>query len=171
MSTPAGCAIVETAEDGDCFQRGSVLYWGQQANRQVGFSEEGFLMEMEGIVSVWAGVFETDKALREYFDYMPGRDIPPFSQDFFDGCDIYPFDIDFSERSVHEFTVDPEVLVCHNSEGTDIGLELKKLFPQGLEKPCNAAILVYNYKYDPEDGTPNPNAPVTFLGAVPCDLD
>ena len=75
-------------------------------------------MEMEGIVSVWAGVFETDKALKEYFDDMPGRDIPPFSRDFFDGCDIYPFDTDFSERSVHEFTLDPEALVCHYSEGT-----------------------------------------------------
>ena len=52
-----------------------------------------------------------------------------------------------------------------------IGEELKKLFPQGLEKPCNAAILVYNYEYDPEESTPNPNAPVTFLGAVSCDLD
>ena len=126
-------------------------------------------MEQEGIVSVWAGVFETDKALREYFDYM--SDIPPFSRDFFGGDDIYPFDIDFSERSVHEFTADPEVLVCHYSEGSAIGPELKKLFPQGLEKPCNAAILVYNYKYDPEEIIPNPNAPVTFLGAVPCDLD
>ena len=128
-------------------------------------------MEQEGIVSVWAGVFETDKALREYFDYMDERDIPPFSQDFFDGCDIYPFDIDFSERSVHEFTSDPEALVCHYSEGTAIGPELKKLFPHGLKKPCNAAILVYNYEYDPEESAPNPNAPVTFLGAVPCDLD
>lgn len=128
-------------------------------------------MEQEGIVSVWAGVFETDKALREYFDYMAERDIPPFSQDFFEGCDIYPFDIDFSERSVHEFTSDPEALVCHYSEGTAIGSELKKLFPHGLKKPCNAAILVYNYEYDPEESAPNPNAPVTFLGAVPCDLD
>ncbi|NBI11854.1 hypothetical protein D1641_17960 [Colidextribacter sp. OB.20] len=39
-------------------------------------------MEMEGIVSVWAGIFETDKALKEYFDDMPGRDISPFSRDF-----------------------------------------------------------------------------------------
>ncbi len=148
-----------------------MLYLGQQTNQQMGFSEEDFFMEMEGIVSVWAGVFETDKALKEYFDDMPGRDIPPFSRDFFDGCDIYPFDTDFSERSVHEFTLDPEALVCHYSEGTAIGPELKKLFPQGLEKPCNAAILVYNYKYDPEENTPTPNAPVTFLGAVPCDLD
>ena len=148
-----------------------MLYLGQQANQQMGFSEEDFFMEMEGIVSVWAGVFETDKALKEYFDDMPGRDIPPFSRDFFDGCDIYPFDTDFSERSVHEFTLDPEALVCHYSEGTVIGPELKKLFPQGFEKPYNAAILVYNYKYDPEENTPNPNAPVTFLGAVSCDLD
>ena len=148
-----------------------MLYLGQQANQQMGFSEEDFFMEMEGIVSVWAGVFETDKALKEYFDDMPGRDIPPFSRDFFDGCDIYPFDTDFSERSVHEFTLDPEALVSHYSEGTVIGPELKKLFPQGFEKPYNAAILVYNYKYDPEENTPNPNAPVTFLGAVSCDLD
>ena len=148
-----------------------MLYLGQQTNQQMGFSEEDFFMEMEGIVSVWAGVFETDKALKEYFDDMPGRDIPPFSRDFFDGCDIYPFDTDFSERSVHEFTLDPEALVCHYSEGTVIGPELKKLFPQGFEKPYNAAILVYNYKYDPEENTPNPNAPVTFLGAVSCDLD
>ncbi len=128
-------------------------------------------MEQEGIVSVWAGVFETDRALREYFDGMAGRDICPFSQDFFGGCDIYPFDIDFSERSVHELTTDPEALACHYSEGSAIGPELKKLFPEGLEKPCNAAILVYNYKYDLEESTPNPHAPVTFLGAVPCDLD
>ena len=114
-----------------------MLYLGQQANQQMGFSEEDFFMEMEGIVSVWAGVFETDKALKEYFDDMPGRDIPPFSRDFFDGCDIYPFDTDFSERSVHEFTLDPEALVCHYSEGTVIGPELKKLFPQGFEKPYN----------------------------------
>ncbi|WP_160668218.1 hypothetical protein [Colidextribacter sp. OB.20] len=72
---------------------------------------------------------------------------------------------------MHEFTLDPEALVCHYSEGTVIGPELKKLFPQGFEKPYNAAILVYNYKYDPEENTSNPNAPVTFLGAVSCDLD
>lgn len=64
-----------------------------------------------------------------------------------------------------------ETLVEPFSEGMAIGEELKKLFPQGLEKPCNAAILVYNYEYDPEESTPNPNAPVTFLGAVSCDLD
>ena len=51
------------------------------------------------------------------------------------------------------------------------GPELKKLFPQGLEQPCNAVILVYNYRYDPEDNSPNLNAPVAFLGTVPCDLD
>ena len=72
---------------------------------------------------------------------------------------------------MHEFTTDPEALVCHYSEGTAIGPELKKLFPQGLKQPCNAAILVYNYKYDPEENGFNLNAPVTFLGAVPCDLD
>lgn len=87
------------------------------------------------------------------------------------GVTSYPFDPDFSERSVHEFTADPEALVRLYSESTDIGPELKKLFRQGLEKPCNAAILIYDYKYSPEASTPNPNAPVTFLGAVSCDLD
>ena len=128
-------------------------------------------MEQEGIVSVWAGVFETEQALRKYFDGAAGCDIPAFSRDFFGGCDIYPFDTDFSERSVHELTADPEALVRHYSEGTAIGPELKKLFPRGLERPCNAAILVYSYRYDPEEGPPSPDAPVTFLAAVPCDLD
>ena len=64
-----------------------------------------------------------------------------------------------------------ETLVEPFSEGVTIGEGLKGFFPQGLEKPCNAAILVYNYKYDPEESNPNPNAPVIFLGSVPCDLD
>ncbi len=43
-----------------------------------------------------------------------------------------------------------ETLVEPFSEGVTIGEGLKEFFPQSLEKPCNAAILVYNYKYDPE---------------------
>ena len=88
-------------------------------------------MEEDGIVSVWAGVFESNKDLWEYADDRNGWDIiAPFSQDFFGGTDIYPFDTDFWERSVHEFTEDPEVLVYPYSEGTAIGPKLKKLFPQ-----------------------------------------
>jgi hypothetical protein len=44
-------------------------------------------MEQEGMVSVWAGVFETEKAFWEYFD-LAGCGIPPLSRDFFDGCDV-----------------------------------------------------------------------------------
>lgn len=129
-------------------------------------------MEEDGIVSVWAGVFESNKDLWEYADDRNGWDIiAPFSQDFFGGTDIYPFDTDFWERSVHEFTEDPEVLVYPYSEGTAIGPKLKKLFPQGLNKAYNAAILVYNYRYDEGEYTRNPDAPVTFLGAVPYDED
>lgn len=79
-------------------------------------------MEEEGVVSIWAGVFETEEAL------------------------VRPF-----------------------SEGTTIGPALKKIFPQSLEKAYNAAILVYNYQYGSESAC-HPNAPVTFLGAVPCPL-
>lgn len=40
-------------------------------------------MEQEGIVSVWTGVFESDKALWDYAGYMDGTDlITPFSRDF-----------------------------------------------------------------------------------------
>lgn len=90
------------------------------------------------MVSVWAGVLESEKALRDYFD-LAGHGAPSFSRDFFGGCEMYPFDIDFSERGVHKFTADPKALLCPYSEGTAI---LKKLFRQGLEKPCNAAILI-----------------------------
>ncbi len=44
-----------------------------------------------------------------------------------------------------ETTTDVEALVEPFSEGVTIGEGLKEFFPQGLEKPCNAAILVYNY--------------------------
>lgn len=133
-------------------------------------------MKQEGIVSVWAGFFENEDILMAYaaeegYDSEGKPEISPFNQDFFGGEDLWPFDPDFWERDLVEATTDVEDLVEPFSEGTTIGEGLKELFPQGLEKPCNAAILVYNYEYDPEESTPNPNAPVTFLGAVPCDLD
>ncbi len=40
-----------------------------------------------------------------------------------------------------ETTTDVEALVEPFSEGVTIGEGLKKFFPQGLEKPCNTAIL------------------------------
>ena len=90
-------------------------------------------MERDGIVSVWAGIFETDKALMEYanemnisFDSEGAETVSSFSRDFFDGTDAWPFDTDFWERSLHEFTDDPEVLVLPFSEGTAIGPALKR---------------------------------------------
>ena len=133
-------------------------------------------MEQEGIVSVWVGFFENEDILMAYaaeegYDSEGKPEISPFNQDFFGGEDLWPFDPDFWERALVETTSDVEALVEPFSEGVTIGEGLKELFPQGLEKPCNAAILVYNYEYDPEESVPNPNAPVTFLGAVPYDLD
>ena len=135
-------------------------------------------MERDGIVSVWAGIFETDIALMEYanemnisFDSEGTETVSAFSRDFFDGTDAWPFDTDFWERSLHEFTDDPEVLVLPFSEGTAIGPALKRHFPHGLEKTYNAAILVYNYEYDYDEYVRNPSAPVTFLAAVPYDGD
>ena len=133
-------------------------------------------MEQEGIVSVWAGFFENEDILMAYaaeegYDSEGTPEISPFNQDFFGGEDLWPFDPDFWEQALVKTTTDVKALVEPFSEGLIIGEKLKELFPQGLEKPCNAAILVYNYKYDPEESAPNPNAPVTFLGAVPYDLD
>ena len=137
---------------------------------RVRLGKEGFLMDQEGIVSVWTGVFESDKALWDYAGYMDGTDlITPFSRDFFGGSDCYPFDEDLWERSVHEFTEDPETLVRPYSEGTAIGPELKKLFPQGLSRACNAAILVYDYLYNEDESPCIPDGPVRFLAAVPYD--
>lgn len=136
-------------------------------------------MEQEGVVSVWAGFFEDEEALLAYAaeeGYEEGDNdeydpvISPFNRDFFGGEDLWPFDPDFWERDMVPVTTDAEALVKPFSEGTAIGPELKKLFPKGLERPCNAAILIYNYQYDEEEGKPSPDAPVTFLGAVPCDL-
>lgn len=134
-------------------------------------------MEQEGIVSVWAGFFESEDLLMAYaaeegYDSEWNPEISQFNRDFFGGDDLWPFDPDFWERALVETTTNAELLVEPFSEGPAIGEELKKLFPNGLEKPCNAAILVYNYRYDPEKGSaPVSHAPVTFLGAVPCDLD
>lgn len=132
-------------------------------------------MEQEGMVSVWAGMFETEEALMAYaaeegFDREGNALISPFNRDFFGGSDVWPFDPDFWERDIVEPTSDPEALVCPFSEGTAIGPALKELFPQGLERACNAAILVYDFQYDESEYAPNPNAPVRFLAAVPCVL-
>ncbi|NCE65722.1 hypothetical protein D1159_14355 [Pseudoflavonifractor sp. 524-17] len=131
-------------------------------------------MEEEGVVSIWAGVFETEEALMAYaaeegYDCEGNEIISPFNRDFFGGEDLWPFDPDFWERALVAPTPDPEALVRPFSEGTAIGPALKKIFPQGLEKAYNAAILVYNYQYGSESAC-HPNAPVTFLGAVPCPL-
>ncbi len=132
-------------------------------------------MEQEGMVSVWAGFFKNEEALMDYaaeegYDSEGIPAISAFNQDFFGGEDLWPFDPDFWERDMVETTTDVEALVEPFSEGTSIGPELKKLFPDGLSKAYNAAILVYNYQYDPTESRPNPHAPVTFLGTVPCDL-
>ena len=132
-------------------------------------------MEQEGIVSVWAGFFKNQKALMAYaaeeeYDNEGNPEISPFNRDFFGGEDLWPFDPDFWERNIVKATTDVNHLVERFSEGTFIGQELKKLFPNGLDRAYNAAILVYNYKYDPKESNPNPDAPVTFLGAVPYDL-
>lgn len=131
-------------------------------------------MEQEGIVSVWAGFFESGEALWAYaaeegYDGAGNPEISPFNRDFFGGEDLWPFDPDFYERDMVPVTTDAEALVEPFSEGTAIGPELKKRFPKGLERPCNAAILVYNYQYEEE--SPSPDAPVKFLGAVPYDGD
>lgn len=132
-------------------------------------------MEQEGIVSVWAGFFENEDTLMayaddEWYDDEWNPHISLFNQDFFGGEDLWPFDPDFWERDIVETTTDVEALVEPFSEGLTIGKELKKLFPQGLKKPCNAVILIYDYQYVPEKIALNPNTPVTFLGTVPCHL-
>ena len=131
-------------------------------------------MEQEGMVSVWAGFFENEEALWAYaaeegYDEEENPKISPFNRDFFGGEDLWPFDPDFWERDMVAPTTDVEALVEPFSEGTAIGPALKELFPHGLDRPCNAAILVYNYLYEGE--SPNPGAPVQFLGAVPYDED
>ena len=131
-------------------------------------------MEQEGIVSVWAGVFESEAALLAYaaeegYDDTENPMISPFNRDFFGGEELWPFDPDFWERAMVVPTTDAAALVYPFSEGLTIGEALKEHFPQGLERPCNAAILVYNYQYEAEENDFNPDAPVTFLGAVPYD--
>lgn len=126
-------------------------------------------MEQEGMVSVWAGFFKDEDALMDYaaeegYDETGNPEISPFNQDFFGGEALWPFDPDFWERSLVEAATDVEALVSPFSEGLTIGAALKKCLPQGLEKPCNGAILAYNYKYDPEESAPH--APATFLGLV-----
>ena len=132
-------------------------------------------MEQEGIVSVWAGFFENEKALMTYaaeegYDNEGNEKISPFNQDFFGGDALWPGEPEFWERGMVEPTTDGNELVKRFSEGTAIGPELKKLFPKGLDRAYNAAILIYDYQYDPRESKSNPDAPVTFLGAVPCDL-
>lgn len=132
-------------------------------------------MEQEGVVSVWAGFFKDEASLMAYaaedgYDSEGNEKISPFNQDFFGGSTLWPFDPDFWERNLVEPTMDAVALVEPFSEGITIGEGLKELFPQGLKKLCNAAILVYDYKYEPEEIVLNPNAPVIFLGAVSCDL-
>ena len=133
-------------------------------------------MEEEGIVSVWAGFFESREALMAYaaeegYDGEGNPRISPFNQDFFGGEDVWPFDPDFWERGMVVPTTDVEALVEPFSEGTAIGPELKGFFPKGLKRTCNAAILVYNYQYDEEESVQNPDALVMFLAAVPYDED
>lgn len=125
-------------------------------------------MEKEGIVSVWAGVFESEDALLEYaaedyYDDEGNEIVSSSNRDFFDG-EIWPFDPDFWERGLVEITADPKKLVYHFSDGLTIGEGLKKCFPEGLENAYNAVILVYNYQYDGDDS--NQGAPVKFLAAV-----
>ena len=132
-------------------------------------------MEQEGIVSVWAGIFESEETLMAYaaeegYDEDGSPMISPFNQDFFGGESVWPFDPDFWERDLVAPTTDVEALVCPFSEGETIGETLKEYFPQGLEMRCNAVILVYNYEYT-EESTCNPNAPVKFLAAVPYEED
>lgn len=133
-------------------------------------------MEQEGMVSVWAGMFEDEEALMAYaaeegYDDEQEPQISAFNRDFFGGEDVWPFDPDFWERDMVAPTTDVEALVFPFSEGLTIGEGLKELFPKGLEKPCNGVILVYNFEYEAEEGAYNPNAPVTFLGVVPYEED
>lgn len=134
------------------------------------------MTEQEGIVSVWAGVFETDEDLMAYaseegYDDEEKMIISPFNHDFFGGNTVWPFDPDFWERDLVDFTADPETLVLPFSKGEIIGPSLKKCFPNGLAKAYNAVILVYNYQYDLNISTCSPNAPVTFLASVPYQED
>ena len=129
-------------------------------------------MEEDGVVSVWAGWFETAEALLEYAaeegcDQDGTPQISPFNRDFFDGEELWPFDPDFWERALVEPTADPEALLLSFSEGTAIGPALRERFPNGLGKTYNAAILVYNYRYD--EPAHSPDKPVMFLAAVPYD--
>lgn len=131
-------------------------------------------MEQEDIVSVWAGIFETEEDLMDYASEEGYNDeghaiISAFNRDFFGGTEVWPFDPDFWERALVDSTTDPETLVYPFSYGDSIGIALKEHFPQGLEKAYNAVILVYDYHYS--EDVPVPNAPVKFLAAVPYEKD
>ena len=133
-------------------------------------------MEQEGMVSVWAGIFETEEDLMAYaseegYDSEENMEISPFNQDFFGGNEVWPFDPDFWERDLIESTEDPEELVLPFSYGESFGPALKECFPNGLEKAYNAVILVYDYEYEYDKNICNPNAPVTFLASVPYEKD
>lgn len=130
-------------------------------------------MEEDGIVSVWLGNFEDGAALRAYAadEYRDEEEdhISPFNRDFFDG-EIWPFDPDFWERDLAGSpSADPGELLEHFSYGYSVAESLKERFPEGLDKEYNAVILVYDFQY--EDTPKNPDAPVTFLAAVPYEKD
>lgn len=120
-------------------------------------------MECEGFVSIWLGNFAALSDLMEYaaddkFD-EDGNNIPSqFATDFFD-IKIRTFDPDFFELGVCEPSDSLTELVNEFSYGDSFEAEEIK-----LKKTYNAVILVYDFRYVPQNGI---NAPVDFIAAVP----
>ena len=125
-------------------------------------------MDEIGIVSIWLGNFENQDELSSYAEARfkrneDGELIPSFTQDFFNG-DLWPFEPEvFDYELLDAASQDPAVVGA--PLGETIAGELADLYSKGLDQPCNALIVVYDYSF--EGSRYVPGAPVRFIGALP----
>lgn len=107
-------------------------------------------MEKQGYVSLWIGHIRDEMKMQRYTEliYTDEDCLPsPFLADFH--IAMYDYDEDFLEAIAHDREHGClQSLIEGCSYDEDIIPQFEKLFETTLDEKTNAAILVYNFRYD-----------------------
>jgi hypothetical protein len=118
-------------------------------------------------VSVWLGVFASEKHAEAYFEETYDDELPisQFARE--QGQRFY--DHDFVERSFHERTNAVGSLLRGHSFSSSFGTSVTERARERAVPPANTVVLVWNHEVQHPRSVRGSDYSLEFLGTFPCD--
>lgn len=122
-------------------------------------------MQKEGKVSLWLGIFNSEKTFREFMEIKYTDDGDSMPSEFKKQFKIDYYDIDFSEIDyMEEKSNDLDVLLEGFSNDYEIIPKLNEKYNGGI---YNSIVLLYDFEYDfNEKNYKSDNNTLEFIGCV-----